>query len=132
LVRELLINHYGADAPFLQQVQDGVEGFVHRCIEQLNSPGPTGNALPIQQGTDYRMPARTAQQLRQDVAADERAVKPAPGKRSSLVVNEDVTEEELEKRGEIASPVAPPKEKKLILPASVRAPAKKKPDGWAL
>jgi hypothetical protein len=29
-VRELLINHYGEDAPFLNQAQDGVEVFVHR------------------------------------------------------------------------------------------------------
>lgn len=129
-----MINHFGEDAPFLQQAQDGVEGFVHRCIEQLGSPGPVGNAQPIQAGTDYRMPARTAQQLRQDKAADERAVRKAPGKQSNVAVNEDVTEEEFEQRGELRNPVAPlPKERKLILPAGVKPATKtKKADDWAL
>jgi hypothetical protein len=128
-VRELLINHYGEDAPFLNQAQDGVEVFVHRCIEQLGTPGPVGNALPIQNGSDYRMPARNAQQLRQDMAADERQVKRAPGREA--VVNEHVTEEEMERRGELANPVAQqPKKRELILPASV-VPAKKSGD-WVL
>ena len=128
-MRELLTNHYGADAPFLQQVQDGVEGFVHRCIEQLGSPGPTGNASPIQLGTDYRMPARTAEQFRQEKAADERAVRKAPNKGSELAVNEDVEVDEIERRGELASPltevkpVAQPAPRKIIVP--------KKSD-WAL
>ncbi len=129
MVRELLINHYGEDAPFLNQAQDGVEVFVHRCIDQLGSPGPAGNATPIQHGSDYRMPARTAQQLRQDKAADERSVKTAPGRH--LEVNERVTEDEMERRGELASPVArTPKSRELILPPSV-APAKKTND-WIL
>jgi hypothetical protein len=129
MVRELLINEFGEDAPFLQQAQDGVEVFVHRCIEQLGAPGPVGNALPIQHGSDYRMPARNAQQLRMDKAADERQVKRAPGREA--VVNEHVTEEEMDRRGELASPVAPlPKKRELILPASV-APAKKSGD-WVL
>lgn len=131
-MRELLANHYGEDAPFLKQAQDGVEGFVHRCIEQLGSPGPAGNASPIQHGTDYRMPARTAEQFRQEKAADERAVKRAPPKGSTLAVNEDVELDEMDRRGELASPVpASPREKQLILPKHVKV-SSKKADDWAL
>lgn len=128
-MRELLTNHYGADAPFLQQVQDGVEGFVHRCIEQLGAPGPVGNASPIQHGSDYRMPARTAEQFRQEKAADERAVRKAPNKGSELAVNEDVEVDEIERRGELASPLTEVKPMTQAAPRKIIVPKK---SDWAL
>lgn len=66
------------NADWLQQVQDGIEVFLMRCLEQFASSATPVNHGPIQQASDYRHFARTAEEIKEDIAAEEGAVSRAP------------------------------------------------------
>lgn len=73
---EVLSRHFpGCD--WLHQANDGIELFVQRCIEQFGgTPQPT-NAPPIASGADYRQFARSAEEIKETMAAEEAAVSAA-------------------------------------------------------
>ncbi len=109
------MQHYGDDLPWLKQAQDGVVAFVQRCISQLGgNPGPQANAQPISSGADYNAPARTAEQIKAEPAANEGSVSRAPRR-----FRADDNVETVAQRGELADPVgqsAPPAPKKIVIP----------------
>lgn len=74
------------------------------ALQQLGGPVPQ-KAEPIVNGqpTRFALPPRTAEEIKRDMAAEEAAVSRAPGRR--VKVNETVTIEELEARGELADPM---------------------------
>ena len=77
VVREVL-DHFFPGHDWLQQAQDGVETFLARCVEQFaGTPRPT-NAGPIQAGTDYTHYARSAEEIKETMAAEEGVVSRAP------------------------------------------------------
>lgn len=73
---ELSEEFEGAD--WILQAQDGLEQFLMRCIEQFHGAPPPRNMGPIESGEDYTHYARTAEQIKQDIAAEEGSVSAAP------------------------------------------------------
>jgi hypothetical protein len=61
-------------AEWLVQVRDGIELFVQRCIEQFAATPTPSNASAIRDGSDYKAFARTAQEIKETMAAEEGAV----------------------------------------------------------
>jgi hypothetical protein len=117
-VRAVLERHH-PKADWLHQVQDGVELFVQRCLEQFaQTPTPRENAAPIVAGSDYKAYARTAEEIKETMAAEEAAVSAAPQQVPRY--REDPREVRIPET-EIADPMQPQP------PTTVRGR-----DGWAL
>lgn len=72
---EILVERYGGQDWIFQAV-DAVTLAAQRCIEQLGQSTVTGNETAIEQGGQYRFPARTREELMQTqgIAADARTV----------------------------------------------------------
>lgn len=70
LVGEYLVNRFG-DEEWIAQAADGVEILIQRCIEQfLGRPTPQ-NAGPIVSGSDYTHLPRTAEEIKETMAAEQ-------------------------------------------------------------
>lgn len=113
---------YYAGAPWLQQAQDGVAAFIQQCFDQLGqSAPPIANAQPLSNGAQYHERARTAQEIKESIAAEERGVSRAP----KHFKTEDPVEV-VDERGELADPVSPPatQQRKIIVP--------KNPGEWSI
>ena len=123
LVRDFLEKRIQATPGDLKQIQDGVEVFVHRCMVQFSTPRPI-NGSAITSGADYKMPARTAEEIKATIAAEQGAVTAA--KRGAKLTD---TAEEIHAREGLADPAAA-----LEAPAPVATPraAVVKPEGWIL
>jgi hypothetical protein len=92
-----------------------VETLLQRCVEQLAGTPPPTNPGPIQAGSDYTHYARSAEEIKETMAAEEGAVSKAP--RSIPRFREDPSEVEIPE-GELADPIAkqpPPAKKGWIL-----------------
>lgn len=76
-VHAILLREFGG-AEWLHQVQDGVELFVERCLEQFAGSAQPSNSGPISDGGDYRARARTAEEIKATMAAESAAVSAAP------------------------------------------------------
>lgn len=117
-----VMDHFFPGSPWLEQVRDGLETYLQRCLEQFaTSVAPTRNNAPIADGRDYREFARSAEEIKQDMAAEEAAVSAAP--RRVPRYRERPDEIQIPE-SELSDPVAPrpQQEPKKII----------KPDGWAL
>lgn len=79
-VAALIAQHFGKDCLWLDQVRDGVVGFVDRCVQTLNTEPPV-RAQALAAGAPYRERARTAEEIKATPASDERAVTKAPPRR---------------------------------------------------
>jgi len=113
---ESLVADFG-QAEWIAQARDGLEVYLQRCIEQFSAtPQPT-NAAPIQTGADYRAFARTAEEIKETMAAEEAGVSAA---RRVPRYKERPDEVEIPEN-EIADPMA-----------GRPAPAPPQPKGWAL
>lgn len=74
------MDQLGADfpnAPWLHQARDGLELYLQRCIEQFSGTPQPSNAAPITNGADYREYARSAEEIKATMAAEEAAVSSA-------------------------------------------------------
>jgi hypothetical protein len=70
---EALRKDFG-DAEWIAQAVDGLELYLQRCIQQFSAtPHPTNNS-PIQAGSDYREFARSAEEIKETMAAEDAAV----------------------------------------------------------
>lgn len=70
---EVLERHF-PDADWLKQVQDGLEVYLERCITQFSGTPAPRNAGPIQGGGDYNAFARSAEEIKETMAAEEGSV----------------------------------------------------------
>jgi hypothetical protein len=124
LVREFLSQHIKASEADLQQMQDGVEVFLHRCMVQFSTPRPQ-NGSAITDGADYRHPARTAAEIKETIAAEQGAVTKA---KQGFALTD--TAERIAKREGLADPAAE-LEPEQPAPAPKPLPPKAKPaEGW--
>ena len=65
----------GAD--WLHQARDGLEVYLERCIVQFSATPKPANAGPISSGSDYKAFARSAEEIKETLAAEEGAVSKA-------------------------------------------------------
>ena len=70
----VLVDHYG-EQPWILQAMEVVRGGLQNAIPQLRNAAPAGNMESFQNGAGYVMPPRTAEEIKQDMAA-QRAAKP--------------------------------------------------------
>jgi hypothetical protein len=115
IVRDFLESTIKASEADLQQMQDGVEVFLHRCMVQFSTPRPQ-NASAITSGADYREPARTAAEIKETIAAEQGAVTQA---RKGFSLEDNA--ERISKREGLADPAAqldspPPPSAKPVQP----------------
>ena len=69
-----VLEHHFPGAEWLTQVREGLEVYLERCIVQFAAtPTPT-NAGAISDGSDYRAFARTAEEIKETMAAEEAGV----------------------------------------------------------
>lgn len=118
----------GEDYPWLKQIRDGVEVYVHRCMIQFAGGAPQ-NGMAISSGADYVMPARTAEEIKQTIAAEQGSVTAA---RKGFKLTDD--SERIAKREGLADPAAVFDEhqpKAAPEPAKTPSPPAK-PKGWIL
>lgn len=114
-----VLEHYFGGQEWLAQTKDGLELYLDRCIGQFAGvPAPINNA-PISDGSDYREYARTAEEIKRTMAAEEAAVSAA-----KVVPRYRQRPDEVEiPESELADPM-----RNRIVPAS----EPKQPNGWAL
>lgn len=65
------------NADWIHQAVEGLELYLERCIMQLSATTVTGNMPPISSGSDYRAFARSAQEIKETMAAEEAGVSAA-------------------------------------------------------
>lgn len=101
-VADLIAQHYGDDCLWLDQVRDGVIGFVDRCVQTLNTAPPV-RATALADGAPYKERARTAEEIKATIAADERSVSKAPPRtrRTAQQLEQDVADPRIEPEGEL-------------------------------
>lgn len=68
-----LMQDFG-DVEWIAQARDGLEVYLQRCIEQFSATPAPRNAPPITQGSDYRQFARSAEEIKETMAAEEGSV----------------------------------------------------------
>jgi hypothetical protein len=124
LVREFLSQRIQASEADLQQMQDGVEVFLHRCMVQFSTPRPQ-NGSAISDGADYRHPARTAEEIKQTIAAEQGAVTKA---KQGFALTD--TAERIAKREGLADPAAELETQQPAPAPTPILPKAKAPDGW--
>ena len=118
-VRQVLEHHFrGVD--WIDQAVDGAEQYIEKCIHQFSGTATPRNSGPIQHGSDYREYARSAEEIKETMAAEEGSVTPAP--RQVPRYRQRPDEIEIPER-EIADPrprqaplQAPPGHRILIIP----------------
>lgn len=96
----LIAQHFGDDCMWLDQVRDGVVGFVDRCVQTLNTEPPV-RAQTLAAGAPYKERARTAEEIKATPASEERGVTKAPPRRMR-------TEEHMETETAMPDPDRPP------------------------
>ena len=123
-----LLSQSFPDVPWMQQMSDMIEGAVDRALRTfLQQPAPATNNGPIGSAADYRMPARTADQIKADIAAHEGSTAPAPRDRR-VIAQANAAYEGGDRDGfaDISQPDDPlAQPKQIIIP-------KQSDNGWAL
>jgi hypothetical protein len=71
------LNEAHKNAPWVHQVVTMVEGAIDRAVAQLSGSSVVVNSKPIGKGGEYIMPARTAKEIAETPAADDRVVSEA-------------------------------------------------------
>jgi hypothetical protein len=110
-----VLDHEFPGAQWLHQARDGLEQYLERCITQFAGTQQPTNAGPINSGSDYRAFARTAEEIKETMAAEEAAVSHA----KSVPRYREHPEEAEIPEAEIADPMKQPAPK----------PA---PKGWSM
>lgn len=114
-----VLEHYFAGQEWLAQARDGLELYLDRCIGQFaGMPAPINNSA-ITSGDDYREYARSAEEIKRTMAAEEAAVTPA---RNVPRYRQKPDEVDIPEQ-EIADPMRN---------AALRSVAQQPKDGWAL
>lgn len=67
-----MITKYG-EAPWILQAMEVVRGGVQTAIEQLSGQSVPGNMASFREGAGYVLPARTAAEIKDDMAARRQA-----------------------------------------------------------
>jgi hypothetical protein len=100
-----LLNEMYPDADWIHQTRDGVIDYLEKCIERFTSTPKPVNAPPITSGYDYRQRARTAEEIKAEMAAEEGSVSRAP---SRLARYRERPEEVEIPEAEVAHPMEQP------------------------
>lgn len=124
LVREYLEKNIKASDTEFQQMQDGVELFIHKCLVAFSTPTPQ-NGQAISSGADYRHPARTAQEIKQTIAAEQGTVTAA---KKGFKLTDDA--ELIAQREGLADPAAAIEPAAPAQPPPPASPVK--PEGWII
>lgn len=93
------------EAEWIDQAVDGLEVYLQRCIESFSGTPTPQNAGPITHGSDYREFARSAQEIRETMAAEEGSTSRAPQRVPRYRQRPDEVEIP---EGELADPVEQP------------------------
>lgn len=115
-----VLEHHFEGHQWLEQAREGLELYIHRCIEQFAGTPQPSNHGPIQNGADYRAYARSAEEIKQTMAAEQGVVSRAP---RQVPRYRQVPDEVEIPESEIADPMQQEQPAK---------PLPRKPDGWLL
>jgi hypothetical protein len=107
------------DAEWIGQAMDGLELYLQRCVENFSATPTPQNNGPITDGGDYREYARSAQEIKETMAAEEGTTTRAPQRVPRYRQRPDEIEIP---ESELADPVQPPP----------RAEPPKPKGGWTL
>lgn len=110
-------------------MSDMIEGAVDRALRTfLQQPAPQTNNGPIGSAADYRMRARTAQEIKADIAAHEGATSPAPrDQRAIAQANQAYDRGDRDGFADISRPADP-----LERPGQIIVPEQAGNGEWAL